>query len=68
MTIIEVDGVYTEPAETDMIYLTAAQRYGVLVTTRNETSSNFAMVGSMDTVSLVMSSQKNIAEHPIGSF
>ena len=68
MTIIEVDGVYTEPAETNMIYLTAAQRYGVLVTTRNETSSNFAMVGSMDTVSLVMSSQKNIAKQPIGSF
>ena len=53
MTIIEVDGVYTEPAETDMIYLTAAQRYGVLITTRNDSSSNFAMVGSMDTVSLI---------------
>jgi iron transport multicopper oxidase len=51
MTIIEVDGVYTEPAKADMIYLTAAQRYGFLVTTGNDSSTNFAMVGSMDTVS-----------------
>lgn len=54
MTIIEVDGVYTEPAKTNMIYVTAAQRYGVLVTTRNDSSENFAMVGSMDTVSLTV--------------
>ena len=58
MTIIEVDGVYTEPAETDMIYLTAAQRYGVLVTTRNDSSSNFAMVGSMDTAGFLTSSPR----------
>lgn len=49
MTIIQVDGVYTEPAEAEMIYVTAAQRYGFLVTARNDTSSNFAMVNSMDT-------------------
>ncbi|KAL8704756.1 MAG: hypothetical protein Q9201_002103 [Fulgogasparrea decipioides] len=48
MRIVEVDGIYTEAAEADMIYLTAAQRYSVLVTTKNETSSNFAVVGSMD--------------------
>ena len=46
--IIEVDGVYHEPAEADMIYITAAQRYGILLTTKNETTENFAMVGSMD--------------------
>ena len=50
MRIIQVDGVYTEAAEADMIYLTAAQRYGVLITTRNDTLGNFAMVGSMDEV------------------
>ncbi|KAI4122979.1 MAG: hypothetical protein LQ338_005513 [Usnochroma carphineum] len=48
MRIVEVDGIYTEPAEAEMIYLTPAQRYSVLVTTKNETSSNFAIVGSMD--------------------
>ena len=50
MRIVEVDGVYTEPAEADMIYLTAAQRYGVLVTMKNETTSNFAVISSMDEV------------------
>ena len=51
MTIIEVDGIYTEPAETEMLYISAAQRYSVLLTTKNDTSSNFAFVGSMDQVS-----------------
>ena len=46
--IIEVDGVWHEPAETDMIYITAAQRYGLLLTTKNETDVNYAMVGAMD--------------------
>nr|POE86439.1 iron transport multicopper oxidase fet3 [Quercus suber] len=48
MTIIEVDGVYTEPAVASQIYLTAAQRYGFLVTTRNDTSANFPITSSMD--------------------
>lgn len=53
MKIIEVDGVYTEPAEASMIYVSAAQRYGFLLTAKNDSSANFAMVGSMDTVSLL---------------
>jgi iron transport multicopper oxidase len=53
MTIIEVDGVYTEPASANMIYLTAAQRYGVLVTTMNDTSANFPIMSSMDLVRFV---------------
>ena len=48
MRVVEVDGVYTEPIDADMIYLTAAQRYSVLVTAKNDTNSNFAFVGSMD--------------------
>ncbi|KAI4176638.1 MAG: hypothetical protein LQ343_000929 [Gyalolechia ehrenbergii] len=48
MQIVEVDGIYTEPAEAEMIYLTAAQRYSVLITSKNDTASNFAIVGSMD--------------------
>lgn len=46
--IIEVDGVYHEPTEAEQIYLTAAQRYGVLLTAKNETDTNYAIVGSMD--------------------
>jgi iron transport multicopper oxidase len=48
MRVVEVDGVYTEPMDAEMIYMTAAQRYSVLVTAKNDTSSNFAIVGSMD--------------------
>jgi len=51
MKVVEVDGVFTEAAETDMIYITAAQRYSFLLTTKSDTSSNFAMMGAMDTVS-----------------
>jgi iron transport multicopper oxidase len=50
MRIVEVDGVYTEPTEAEMLYVTAAQRYSVLVTAKNDTSANFAFVGSMDQV------------------
>lgn len=50
MKIVEVDGVWTDAAETDMIYITSAQRYAVLVTMKNEASTNYPMVGSMDTV------------------
>jgi len=53
MQIIEVDGIYTEPSSANMIYIAAAQRYGVLVTARNDTGSNFAIVGSMDEVSII---------------
>ena len=51
MRIVEVDGIYTEAAEADLIYITAAQRYSVLVTMKNDTSTNYAYVGSMDEVS-----------------
>ncbi|KAB8437403.1 hypothetical protein FH972_025081 [Carpinus fangiana] len=49
MQIVEVDGIYTQPSEASMLYITAAQRYGVLVTARNDTGANFPIVGSMDT-------------------
>jgi iron transport multicopper oxidase len=55
MTIVEVDGVYTDRAEAQMIYVSAAQRCSVLVTTKNETTTNYAFVGSMDTVRILES-------------
>ena len=48
MTIIEVDGVYTKPAKTSLIYLTAGQRMSVLITAKQNTAKNFAFVGAMD--------------------
>lgn len=50
MRVVEVDGVYTEEAEAEMLYITAAQRVSVLITTRNDTGANFPFVGSMDQV------------------
>ncbi|KAK3683920.1 Cupredoxin [Podospora appendiculata] len=49
ITILEVDGIYTQPAEASMIYLSAAQRCSFLLTTRNDTVGNFPFVASMDT-------------------
>ncbi|KAI5782840.1 Cupredoxin [Pyronema domesticum] len=48
MKVIEIDGIYTEPMDADMLYLTAAQRVSVLITTKNDTSKNYAFMGSMD--------------------
>lgn len=50
MSIVEVDGVYTDQAEADMIYISAAQRCSFLITAKNETTANFPFVASMDTV------------------
>lgn len=50
MSIVEVDGVYTQPAEAEMIYLSAAQRISFMITMRNDSSANFPFMASMDTV------------------
>lgn len=50
MTIVEVDGIYTEQAEAEMLYISAAQRYSFLITMKNDTTANYAFMGSMDTV------------------
>ncbi|KAI1754910.1 Cupredoxin [Xylaria castorea] len=49
MSIVEVDGVYHQPATAEMIYISAAQRCSFLLTTKNETTVNYAFVASMDT-------------------
>lgn len=54
ITIVEVDGVYTEKAEAEAIYIAAAQRYSFLLTTKNDSSTNFAFVTSMDTVNTML--------------
>ncbi|SCU85732.1 LADA_0D09296g1_1 [Lachancea dasiensis] len=48
MTVVEVDGVYTEKNTTDMLYITTAQRYAVLIHTKNGTSKNFAIMQKFD--------------------
>ncbi|BDD62312.1 ferroxidase fet3 [Monascus purpureus] len=46
--IVEIDGVYTEPAEAEMLYIAPAQRYTVLLTTKNETDRNYPIVTVAD--------------------
>lgn len=57
MTLVEVDGVFTDQASAEMIYIAAAQRYSFLITTKNETTANYAFVASMDTVGLLFASR-----------
>lgn len=52
MRVVEVDGIYTEPAEADLLYLSAAQRYSVLLAVGSNSVTNIPFVASMDEVSL----------------
>ncbi|KAH7920655.1 Fet3 ferroxidase [Leucogyrophana mollusca] len=52
MSIIEADGVDTQQYPTDLISISAAQRYSILVTARNDTSANWAIHVNMDTTML----------------
>lgn len=51
-TIVEVDGVYTEPTEASLIYIGVAQRYSILVTTKDTTDKNYAIVTVADSTLL----------------
>ncbi|KAK6369278.1 uncharacterized protein PV06_08474 [Exophiala oligosperma] len=46
--VVEIDGVYTEPTESDLLYLSPAQRYSFLLTTKNTTDKNFPIVTVAD--------------------
>lgn len=46
--IVEIDGVYTEPTEADLLYIAVAQRYSILVTTKSTTDKNFPIVTVAD--------------------
>lgn len=50
--IVEIDGVYTEPTEADMLYISVAQRYAILLTTKNTTDKNYAIVTVADSTLL----------------
>ncbi|WDK17648.1 multicopper oxidase [Colletotrichum graminicola] len=48
LRVVEVDGVWTHEADADMLYIAPAQRYSVLLTTKEDASRNFAIVAAMD--------------------
>ncbi|TFY82857.1 hypothetical protein EWM64_g1163 [Hericium alpestre] len=49
MRIIEADGTDVEESPSDLLSLTVAQRYSVLVTARNDTNANWVIHANMDT-------------------
>jgi len=49
MTIVEIDGIYTEHKEVDSLYIAVGQRYGVLLETKGDTSTNYAALAMLDT-------------------
>ncbi|KAH9478002.1 Iron multicopper oxidase fer1 [Psilocybe cubensis] len=49
MRIIEVDGTDVQESPIDLLSITVAQRYSVLVTARNDTTSNWVIHANMDT-------------------
>jgi iron transport multicopper oxidase len=48
MTIVEIDGVYTEPKTADFLYLAAGQRYSVLIHAQPNAAKNYAFLASID--------------------
>ncbi|KAJ7512531.1 Fet3 protein [Mycena galericulata] len=48
MRVIEVDGTDIEEYPIDLVTVTVAQRYSILVTARNDTSANWAIHANMD--------------------
>ena len=49
MTIVEIDGVYTQPYNVSQLFVAPAQRYSVLIKTKTTTTQNFVVVAQMDT-------------------
>lgn len=46
--IVEVDGVYTEPAKASTLYITPAQRYSILLKTKPKAEKNYGIVSVFD--------------------
>ena len=49
LTIIEIDGIYVNPVTANKVYITVAQRYGVLMKSKSDSRNNYAIAGLMDT-------------------
>lgn len=50
--IVEIDGVYTEPTEASILYIAVAQRYTILLTTKDTANENYAVVTMADSTLL----------------
>ncbi|RAK74980.1 ferro-O2-oxidoreductase [Aspergillus fijiensis CBS 313.89] len=52
MRIVEIDGIYVDETEAEVLYIAVGQRYSVLVTMMNSTEKNYPMVTIADSVLL----------------
>ncbi|KAJ6007908.1 ferro-O2-oxidoreductase [Penicillium herquei] len=52
MRIVEIDGIYVDETEAEVLYIAVGQRYSVLVTMKNSTEKNYPMVTVADSVLL----------------
>jgi iron transport multicopper oxidase len=48
MSVVEIDGVYTHAHQVNQIFLTAAQRYSVIVKSKPDNNQNYAVIASMN--------------------
>ncbi|KAK5106527.1 hypothetical protein LTS08_000646 [Lithohypha guttulata] len=56
MKVVEVDGVYTDPVETNMLFVGTGQRYAFLLTIEEGLATNVPMITRMDESSFSMHS------------
>lgn len=73
MTIIEADGVYTQPYQVSQIFVAVAQRYTVLITAKPSNCQNFVIVSQFlsdmfDSSSTPASQQATVSPHSITSW
>ena len=48
MTIIAIDGIYVEPRRVTTLFVVTAQRYDVLITTKDSMDQNYAFFANLD--------------------
>lgn len=48
MTVVEVDGVYTQPHRVKQLFVAAAQRYSVIIKMKHDPKKNFAITAEMN--------------------
>jgi iron transport multicopper oxidase len=48
MTVVEIDGQYIQPFDTEQLFISVAQRYSVIVKSKSDNTQNFAIVATMD--------------------
>jgi iron transport multicopper oxidase len=63
MQIVAMDGVYTQPTTAKTIFITAAQRYDVLVTAKKSSNRNFDISALVDMTMFRSSFTNNQVAH-----